>query len=78
MTKRAFEPRARGIATEVDLDRRPVSSNPILEGLLGSLELTAGERDVIRRAPELEVRERAGGSDVARLTNPINIGTGRK
>jgi hypothetical protein len=33
---------------------------------------------VIRQALEKMVRERAGGSGAAKLTNPINIGTGTK
>jgi hypothetical protein len=46
--------------------------------VLGSLKLTNGERDVIQQALDRLVRERAGSSDTARLTNPINIGVGTK
>lgn len=53
-------------------------SNPIVTILLDSLSLTNDERDVIQRALEKMVRERAGGGDVAKLTNPINIGIGTK
>jgi ubiquinone/menaquinone biosynthesis C-methylase UbiE len=55
-----------------------VWSNPIVELVLGSLKLTNGERDVIQQALDRLVRERAGSSDAARLTNPINIGIGTK
>lgn len=55
-----------------------VSSNPIAESVLGSLNLTNDERAVIKQALEKMVRERAGGSGSARLTNPVNIGTGTK
>jgi ubiquinone/menaquinone biosynthesis C-methylase UbiE len=55
-----------------------VSSNPIAEAVLGSLNLADGERDTIQRALEKLVRERAGGSDTAVLTSPINIGIGTK
>jgi ubiquinone/menaquinone biosynthesis C-methylase UbiE len=55
-----------------------VWSNPIVEVVLGSLKLTNGERDVIQQALDRLVRERAGSSDAARLTNPINIGIGTK
>jgi ubiquinone/menaquinone biosynthesis C-methylase UbiE len=53
-------------------------SNPIVEMVLGSLHLTNEEREVVRQELEKMVRERAGGSGVARLTNPINIGVGTK
>ncbi len=46
--------------------------------VLGSLNLTDDERRVIQQALEEAVRERAGGSGAARLTNPINIGVGTK
>jgi ubiquinone/menaquinone biosynthesis C-methylase UbiE len=55
-----------------------VWSNPIVETVLGSLNLTNDERGVIQQALEKMVRERAGGSGAARLTNPINIGVGTK
>jgi SAM-dependent methyltransferase len=55
-----------------------VFSNPIAEAVLGGLNLTDEDRDVIRQALEKMVRERDGGSGVARLTSPINIGVGTK
>jgi ubiquinone/menaquinone biosynthesis C-methylase UbiE len=55
-----------------------VWSNPIVEMVLGSLNLAGDERGVIEQALEEMVRERAGGSDAAKLTNPINIGVGTK
>lgn len=55
-----------------------VWSNPIVEMVLGTLNLTEDERGVIRRALERMVRERVGGSDAARLTNPVHIGVGTK
>lgn len=55
-----------------------VWSNPIVEILLDSLRLTNDERGVIQQALEKMVRERAGGSGVAKLTNSINIGVGTK
>ncbi|MGH7598847.1 MAG: SAM-dependent methyltransferase, partial [bacterium] len=55
-----------------------VWSNPIVEMVLGSLNLTNDERGVIQQALEKMVRERAGGRGAAKLTNPINIGIGTK
>jgi ubiquinone/menaquinone biosynthesis C-methylase UbiE len=55
-----------------------VWSNPIVETVLGSLNLTNDERGVIQRALERMIRERAGSSGAAKLTNPINIGVGTK
>jgi ubiquinone/menaquinone biosynthesis C-methylase UbiE len=53
-------------------------SNPIVEMVLGSLNLTNGERDTIQQALDRLVREHAGSGGVAKLTNPINIGVGTK
>ena len=53
-------------------------SNPIVEMVLGSLNLREDERGVIEQALEKMVRERAGSSGAAKLTNPINIGVGTK
>jgi SAM-dependent methyltransferase len=53
-------------------------SNPIVEQVLADLRLTGDERDLIQRALERLVCERAGGCSAARLTNPINIGLGTK
>jgi SAM-dependent methyltransferase len=64
--------------TGQDLWNWLVWSNPIVESVLGSLNLTADERGVIQQALEEMVRTRAGGGDAARLTNPVNIGIGTK
>jgi SAM-dependent methyltransferase len=53
-----------------------VWSNPIVESILGGLQLSDAERSSIELAMDELVRERAGGSDAAVLTNPINIGVG--
>jgi ubiquinone/menaquinone biosynthesis C-methylase UbiE len=55
-----------------------VWSNPIVEEVLGALQLTTNERGIIRRALEAQIHERADGAASAVLTNPINIGIGRK
>jgi SAM-dependent methyltransferase len=55
-----------------------VWSNPIVEMILGSLDLTSDERGAIRQALEKMVRERSGGRGAAVLTSPINIGIGMK
>lgn len=55
-----------------------VWSNPIVEVVLGSLSLTNDERELIQQTLERMVRERAGGSGTAKLTNPVNIGVGTK
>lgn len=53
-------------------------SNPIVEEVLGGLQLADGERDVIRRRLDDMVRERIKSGPAAVLTNPINIGIGMK
>lgn len=53
-------------------------SNPIVEMVLGQLNLSSDERQVIQGTLEKLVRERAGGGASAKLTNPINIGVGTK
>jgi hypothetical protein len=45
--------------------------------LLAGLELTPERLAAIRRGGEL-IRERAGGSGTAVLTNALNIGIGRR
>jgi ubiquinone/menaquinone biosynthesis C-methylase UbiE len=56
-----------------------VWSNPIVERVLsGMLNLTNHERGVVQQTLHKMARERAGSSGVAKLTNPINIGMGRK
>ena len=53
-------------------------SNPIVDVLLGSLNLTNDETAVVIQALQKMVRNRAGSSRAAKLTNPINIGIGTK
>lgn len=55
-----------------------VCSNPIVESILGDLAVTQAERAAIRRTIHSLVDERAGGRQAATLTNPVNIGVGRK
>lgn len=55
-----------------------VSSNPIAEAMLRSLDLTSEETGVVKQTIEKLVLERAGDSGAAKLTNPINIGIGTK
>ncbi len=56
-----------------------VWSNPLVEGVLGRmLNLTNDERGVVQEALDKMVRDRAGDSDAAKLTNPVNIGIGTK
>lgn len=55
-----------------------VWSNPIVETVLGSLDLTNQERALIQQDLEESLRQRAGGNGPAKLTNPVNIGVGTK
>jgi ubiquinone/menaquinone biosynthesis C-methylase UbiE/pimeloyl-ACP methyl ester carboxylesterase len=55
-----------------------VWSNPLVETMLRMLDLTSEDTGVIKQTLEQLVRERAGGSGAARLTNPINVGIGMK
>ena len=55
-----------------------VWSNPIVEGVLGSLKIDELERGKIKQALESAVQGKAGSLGVARLTNPLNIGIGTK
>ncbi len=64
--------------TGKDLWEWLVWSNPIVETMLSSLSLTNDERGVVQQTLEKMVRQRAGGSNVAKLTNPVNIGVGTK
>jgi ubiquinone/menaquinone biosynthesis C-methylase UbiE len=64
--------------TGEDLWEWLVWSNPIVEMVLGSLSLTNEERRVVQQTLEKMVRQRAGGSNAAKLTNPVNIGVGIK
>jgi ubiquinone/menaquinone biosynthesis C-methylase UbiE len=54
------------------------NSNPIVGMVLGQLDLKSEQIAIVRQALEDMVRERAGGSGTAVLTNPINIGVGTK
>jgi ubiquinone/menaquinone biosynthesis C-methylase UbiE len=53
-------------------------SNPVAEMVLGELNLSGGERESIEQTLDGMVHERAGGSGVAKLTIPVNIGVGTK
>jgi ubiquinone/menaquinone biosynthesis C-methylase UbiE len=53
-------------------------SNPIVEAILQELKLTPAEQSTLQRSLAELVRERAGGKGKALLTNPVNIGVGRK
>ena len=55
-----------------------VSSNPIVESVLGELDLNNDERDAVQQTMERLVRDRAGDGEAALLSNPINIGIGTK
>jgi ubiquinone/menaquinone biosynthesis C-methylase UbiE len=55
-----------------------ICSNPIVESILGELSLSEAERKHVEEVLEVLVRERASGSEIAVLTNPINIGVGTK
>ncbi len=55
-----------------------VNSNPIVGAMLGELSLTGEQLTVVRQTLEGSIRERAGESGPAVLTNPINIGVGTK
>ena len=55
-----------------------VWSNPIVEMVLGQPEPDERRESVIQQTLEKMVRERAGGSGAAKLTNPVNIGVGTK
>lgn len=53
-------------------------SNPIVELVLTSLNLTADERGVVEQTLGKICRERSGGSGRVTLSNPVNIGFGTK
>lgn len=53
-------------------------SNPIVEMLLGMLNVTNDERDTIEKTTHRLWEERASASGVATLSAPINIGWGTK
>jgi ubiquinone/menaquinone biosynthesis C-methylase UbiE len=65
--------------TGKDLWEWLVWSNPIVQMVLGGmLSLTNDERDVVKQTLDKMVRERAGGSNAAKLSNPVNMGVGTK
>ncbi|WP_265519731.1 alpha/beta fold hydrolase [Nitratireductor luteus] len=55
-----------------------VWSNPIVEEVLGELSLNQAARDAIRDALDKMVQEQADDGGQAYLTNPVNIGIGKK
>ena len=55
-----------------------MSSNPIPRMLLAGLSVTAEQLDVMRKAADELIRERAGGPGPAVLANAINIGIGKR
>jgi hypothetical protein len=55
-----------------------VWSNPIVEHVLSSLNLTHDETGAVKQALETTVRRRAGRGGAAKLTNRINMGIGTK
>jgi len=55
-----------------------VNSNPIAGAILAKLNLTDEQTAVVRETLDEMVRERAGGSGPAALTNPVHIGIGTK
>lgn len=67
-----------GFRSGKDLWEWIVWSNPIVERVLGSLDVTNDERGVIQKALEKRVRERADERGVATLTDSVNIGIGTK
>lgn len=54
------------------------NSNPITGSVLAALNLTKDQVALVRRALDDKVRERAAGTGLAVLSNPINIGIGTK
>jgi SAM-dependent methyltransferase len=55
-----------------------VNSNPIVDRVLGELHLDAEKIAGVRQALDRMIKARAGASDRAVLTNPVNIGVGTK
>jgi ubiquinone/menaquinone biosynthesis C-methylase UbiE len=65
-------------ATGEDLWDWIIWSNPIVEKILGTLNLSPSEREIIRQRLDAMVRERAGDAGAAMLTNPVYIGIGTR
>jgi ubiquinone/menaquinone biosynthesis C-methylase UbiE len=55
-----------------------LSSNPIVECLLATLELAAEDRQTIRQALDRQVRLRMANGEPAVLFNPVNVAIGVK
>ena len=55
-----------------------ISSNPIVEEILGELSLSASERKTLMRSVDELVRNRANGDAITTLSNPVNVGFGVK
>jgi ubiquinone/menaquinone biosynthesis C-methylase UbiE len=55
-----------------------VNSNPIVGDVLTELELTQEQLQIVQGALERGIRERAGGTGPAVLSNPLHIGIGWK
>jgi ubiquinone/menaquinone biosynthesis C-methylase UbiE len=55
-----------------------INSNPIAEQILLDLKLSQQNMDVIKQTLDQKVHDRSQNSGTAVLTNPINIGVGRK
>jgi hypothetical protein len=55
-----------------------VSSKPLVDSVLRPLQHTTTETAAVKHTLETMVRDRAAGSGTAKLTNPVNIGIGRK
>ena len=55
-----------------------INSNPIARAILDGLNLTEEQTGIVQRTLNDLVRERAGGSGIAVLTNPVHIGVGTK
>jgi ubiquinone/menaquinone biosynthesis C-methylase UbiE len=53
-------------------------SNPIAGEIMAGLDLSDEELEVVQRALDRLVRERAGDDDAAVLTSPINLGVGTR
>ena len=67
-----------GAADNNTIQGNYIGVNATATAVLGNLDLTTDERDAIQGALENMVRERAGGSGAAKLTNPVNIGVGTR
>jgi len=65
-------------ASGADLWEWIVSSNPIVEMILGTLSIGARERGIVRQSMIDAVREQAGNDGTIILTNPVHIGIGTR